>query len=242
MTIFVLLHGNWHDGSAWNGVCRRLEQLGHIAHAPTLPGHGRDMAANVGYREAAETVTGYVVARDLRDIVLVGHSGGGVAVSKAIETIADRVQRLVYLSGWVLQDGESILDMAPPLYREIFAGMAAESPDHTVEVPFDIWWRNFINDADKARAKAAYEQLVPEPYSYLAERASFTTFQSLTVPKSYILPTEDITLPRDDEWGWHPRMTSRLGEHRFLEIPGSHEVMFTNPRGLADTIVEACLG
>ena len=242
MTIFVLLHGNWHDESAWNGVCRRLEQLGHVAHAPTLPGHRRGIAANVGYREAAETVTGYVVARDLRDIVLVGHSGGGVAISKAVETIADRVQRLVYLSGWVLQDGESILDMAPPHYREIFAGMAAESPDHTVEVPFDIWRRNFINDADEARAKAAFEQLVPEPYSYLAERAKFTTFHSLTVPKSYILPTEDITLPRDDEWGWHPRMTSRLGEHRFLEIPGSHEVMFTNPRGLADTIVEACLG
>jgi hypothetical protein len=36
-------------------------------------------------------------------------------------------------------------------------------------------------------------------------------------------------------------MTSRLGEHRFLQMPGSHEVMFTNPRGLADTIVETCI-
>src|ERR1700735_438767 len=110
MTIFVLLHGNWHDGSAWHGVSRRLEQLGHIAHAPTLPGHGQDVPKDVGYREAAETVAGYIVEHDLRDIVLVGHSGGGVAISNAVEIIADRVQRLVYLSGWVLKNGESIVE------------------------------------------------------------------------------------------------------------------------------------
>ena len=50
-------------------------------------------------RDAAESVAGYVVQRDLRDIVLVGHSGGGVAISHTVEIIADRVQRLVYLSG-----------------------------------------------------------------------------------------------------------------------------------------------
>lgn len=69
----------------------------------------------------------------------------------------------------------------------------------------------------------------------------FKSFPSLTVPKSYILPTEDVALPRDNEWGWHPRMTGRLGCHCFIDIPGSHEVMFTRPRGLADTIIEACL-
>src|SRR6478672_2317971 len=96
MTVFVLVHGNFHDGSAWNGVSRRLEQLGHVAHAPTLPGHGRDVPTNVGYRDAAESVAGYVVQRDLRDIVLVGHSGGGVAILLSIELIAERVQRFLY--------------------------------------------------------------------------------------------------------------------------------------------------
>ena len=132
VTTFVLLHGNWHDGSAWDGVSRRLEQLGYIAHAPKLPGHGQDVRTNVGYREAAESVGGLIVECDLRDIVLVGHSGGAVAISKAVdavEIVADWVQRLVYLSGWVLEDGESILEMVPAHYRELFAGMAADSPD-----------------------------------------------------------------------------------------------------------------
>ena len=241
VTIFVLLHGNFHVGSAWDGVSRRLEQLGHIAHAPTLPGHGQHVATGDGYQEAGEAVAGYIVERDLRDIVLVGHSGGGVAMSKAVELIADRVARLVYLSGWVLKDGESILEMLPAHYRELFTSMAANSPNNTVEVPFEAWRSSFINAADDAAAKSAFAQLVPEPFSYLSEPVNFTTFHTLTIPKSYILPTEDVVLPRDDEWGWHPRMTSRLGQHRFLEMPGSHEVMFTNPRGLADTIIEACI-
>jgi pimeloyl-ACP methyl ester carboxylesterase len=241
MTTFVLLHGNFHDGSAWHGVTRRLEQLGHVAHAPTLPGHGQDGRTDVGYREAAQTVAGGIVEQDLRDVVLVGHSGGGVAISRTVELIPDRVQRLVYISGWVLRDGESILGMCPLAYRDLFAGMAAESPDHTVWVPMEVWQSNFINGAEEATAKSAFEHLVPEPYSYLVERAAFGVFHSLPTPKSYILPTEDIVLPRDDEWGWHPRMTSRLGEHRFIQLPGSHEVMFTNPSGLADAIVEACI-
>jgi pimeloyl-ACP methyl ester carboxylesterase len=241
VTIFLLLHGNWHAGSAWDGVSRRLEQFGHIAHAPTLPGQGQQGATGAGYQEAGEAVADYIVDRDLRDIVMVGHSGGGVAISKAVELIPDRVEHLVYLSGWVLKDGESILKMVPAHYRELFASMAAESPNNTVEVPFERWRSSFINDADGAAAKSAFTQLVPEPFSYLVEPVNFTTFYNLTIPKSYILPTEDIVLPRDDKWGWHPRMTSRLGEHRFLEMPGSHEVMFTNPRGLADTIIEACI-
>ena len=48
---------------------------------------------------------------------------------------------------------------------------------------------------------------------------------------------EDIVFP-SGEWGWHPRITGRLGPHRLLEMPGSHEVLFTNPDGLADKIIE----
>ena len=41
------------------------------------------------------------------------------------------------------------------------------------------------------------------------------------------------------EWGWHPRMSSRLGTYRLVQMPGSHELMFSNPVGLADKILDA---
>lgn len=86
------------SADAWNSSATST-------HAPTLPGHGRDVPTNVGYREAAESVAGYVAQHDLRDIVLVGRSGGGIATSNAVEIITDWVQRLVYLSGWVSSVG-----------------------------------------------------------------------------------------------------------------------------------------
>jgi hypothetical protein len=41
------------------------------------------------------------------------------------------------------------------------------------------------------------------------------------------------------EWAWHPRMFGGLGLHRLVRMPGSHEVIFSNPTGLADKIIEA---
>jgi pimeloyl-ACP methyl ester carboxylesterase len=239
VTTFVLIHGNWHDGSAWNGVIRRLEHLGHIAHAPTLPGHGPGASKNVGHDQGAESVVDYVLQRNLTDIVLVGHSGGGTTISKVVEAFPEHVRRLIYVSGFVLNDGESQADLVPPYYRELFEGLAAGSGDGTVAVPFEVFRDAFINDAAPDLARSAYEQLSPTPYRLIVEPVELKKFQSLTTPKSFILPTEDISLPRDDEWGWHPRITSRLGQHRFLEMPGSHEVVFTNPDGLADKLIEA---
>jgi hypothetical protein len=46
-------------------------------------------------------------------------------------------------------------------------------------------------------------------------------------------------LPQGAEWGWHPRMSSRLGLFRLVQMPGSHEVIFTNPGGLAEKLIEA---
>jgi alpha-beta hydrolase superfamily lysophospholipase len=42
---YVLVHGSWHDGSAWESVAKLLESAGHIVHTPTLAGHGESQTA-----------------------------------------------------------------------------------------------------------------------------------------------------------------------------------------------------
>lgn len=59
----------------------------------------------------------------------------------------------------------------------------------------------------------------------------------LPIPKTYIHCQQDICYPQE-RGGWHPGQTQRLGEHRFVSIPGSHEVCFTNPALLASKIAE----
>ena len=81
-------------------------------------------------------------------------------------------------------------------------------------------------------------QLSPEPYQQMTVPLEFYT---LDTPRSYLNGTEDIALP-PGEWGWHPRMSSRLGLYRLVQMPGSHEVAFSDPNGLADKIIEAGRG
>jgi hypothetical protein len=66
----------------------------------------------------------------------------------------------------------------------------------------------------------------------------YELIQSGQVACSYLNCTEDIALPQG-EWGWHPRMSNRLGLFRLVQMPGSHEVIFSNPTGLAEKIIEA---
>jgi hypothetical protein len=116
--------------------------------------------------------------------------------------------------------------------------MSQASEDFTVMLPFPIWREAFINDADIELATWSYEQLSPEPYQPFLDKSDIKKFNALEIPKSYINCTEDTSLPHG-EWWLHPRMSNRLGLFRLVQMPGSHEVIFTKPTGLAEKIIEA---
>jgi pimeloyl-ACP methyl ester carboxylesterase len=238
MSTFVLVHGSWHDGSSWSQVVKRLEALGHVAFAPTVAGHGKGVDKRVNHAESTQSIVDFVIDNDLTDMVLVGHSYGGTIISKVAEAISDRIRRLVFWNGFVLNDGESLTDAVPPWLGALFEELAAASPDNTVMVPFPIWRETFMNDADLDLARACYNRLSPEPYRQFIEPLDLKKFYTLDIPRSYLFGSEDIALP-PGEWGWHPRMSSRLGLYRLVQMPGSHELLFTNPDGLADKIIEA---
>jgi pimeloyl-ACP methyl ester carboxylesterase len=238
MATFVLVHGSWHDGSAWEPVITHLEARGHSAFAPTLAGHGKGVDKAVTHAQCTQSIIDYILANDLTDVVLAGHSFGGTIIAKVAEAIPDRVRHLIFANAFVPLDGNCILDEVPPHYRDLFAQLAGASADNTITLPFALWHGGFINDADEAQARAAYEQLSSEPYPPLLEPLDLGQFYTLTIPRSYLNCTEDIALP-PGEWGWVPRMSSRLGTFRLVEMPGSHEVIFTNPLGLAEKLIEA---
>jgi len=235
---FVLVHGAWHDGSAWDPTVRHLESRGQRAFAPTIAGHGKSAPRNVNHAQCTESIVRSIVDRSLRDVVLVGHSFGGTVICKVAEEIPERIKRLVFLNAFVLKDGNSLMDESPPHYVELFERLSQESADYTVMIPFPIWRESFVNDADIETAKWTYAQLSPEPYQPCTDKLDLKKFYLLQTPKSFINCTEDIALP-PGEWGWHPRMSSRLGLHRLVQMPGSHEVIYTNPGGLAEKIWEA---
>lgn len=234
----VLVHGSWHTGEHWHPVAEYLRKAGHEVHTPTVAGHGKGADKSVNHADCTRSIVDYIVQHDLNDFVLLGHSYGGTIISKVVEDIPERVRRLVYWNAFVLQDGESLNDATPPHYQALFNELAKASGDNSVMLPFPIWREAFINDADLELAQRTYETLSSEPFQPFADKLDLKRFYTLQTPRSYINCTEDTALP-PGEWGWHPRMSSRLGLCRLVQIPGSHEVMFTAPERLAQAIIEA---
>lgn len=238
MATYVLIHGSWQNGSAWNQTVQYLKEAGHTAWAPTIAGHGKGSNKAVNHAQGVQSIVDSILSHDLRDFILVGHSFGGTIISKVAEIMPERIRRLVFWNAFVLRDGHCLNDEAPPHYRELFNQIAQQSSDNTVMLPFPIWREAFINDADLDLARATYESLSPEPYRLFTDKLDLKKFYSLEIPRSYLNCTEDIALP-PGEWGWHPRMSARLGLFRLVQMPGSHEVLFTNPKGLSEKLIEA---
>jgi hypothetical protein len=105
-------------------------------------------------------------------------------------------------------------------------------------IPWEIWRDNFIQDASEPLARSLWEQLSPEPNQVNLDVLDLKRFYSLSIPYSFIYCRQDKALPQGY---FHPRMSSRLGKFRLLEMDGSHEVMFTRPEELADRILEATI-
>ncbi len=141
---FVLVHGGCHDGSAWRPVVERLGQLGHTAVAPTVAGHGKDAPKNVTHAESTQSVVDFVLDKNLTDFILVGHGYAGTIISKVAEAIPERIRRLVFWSAFVLNDGETTLELLPG-DTDVYAKMAVQSADNTFTIPFQVDGRDGLH-------------------------------------------------------------------------------------------------
>lgn len=240
MSVYVLVHGSWHTGALWGPVAEAMRAAGHEVHTPTVAGHGKDCDKAVDHAQCVQSIVDYLAEHNLSDVVLLGHSYGGTIIARVLEETPDRIRRLIWWNAFVPAPGNSLLDECPPHYRELFAQLAAASPDNTITLPFQIWRENFIQDADLELAQSTYDQLSSEPFQPFNDKLPLDRFYARIgqTPRSFINGTEDIALP-PGEWGWHPRMSSRLAGARLVQLSGSHEVMFTNPTLLAAKIIEA---
>ena len=237
---FVLIHGSWHGGWAWQEVVHHLSKKGHRAEAPTLPGHGPG-PTRVGttHQDCVRAVVAYIQQHSLENVVLVGHSFGGSVVQKVVEEIPERIERTVFLDPLIVEDGHCVFDELPADYVALFNQLAGASSDDTMLIPWEIWRDNFIQDAPEPVARSLWEQLSPEPNQVNLDKLCLKRFYSLAIPKSFIHCRHDKALPPGH---FHPRMSSRLGGFKLIEMDGSHEVMFTRPKELADRILEASSG
>ena len=238
MSTYVLIHGAWHTGNELEPVATVIAAAGHRPFTPTIKGNRPIDPRTIGLAEAIQSIVDYLDVNALTDIVLVGHSYGGMIITGVADRVPGRIRRLVYWNAFVPNNGESLNDMLPRQYVELFESIAIERGDGSVVLPFPIWREAFINDADIETAQHAFNLLNPHPINTLRDKISLKANPiEMSIAKSYINCTEDISLPH--HYPWHPRLSQKLGLFRLIQVSGSHELCFSNPARLAQAIMDA---
>ena len=130
MTTFVLVHGGWHGGWAYADVVAHLEERGHRALAPSLTGladRQHLMHASVNLETHILDIANLLEWERLTDVVLCGHSYGGMIVSGVADRLPSRIRARVYLDAYVPEDGDSCWSLAGDRYRKLFLAGLAQS-------------------------------------------------------------------------------------------------------------------
>ena len=194
MDTYVLVHGAWHTGALLEDVAKTITSVGHKVYTPTLAGNNDGDTKSIGLDDAIQSLISFIKTNKIKDCILVGHSYGGMVITGTFDRLgSEYIKRLVYCNAFVPNPGESLNDMTPPHYVELFNNIV--QADGSVILPFPIWREAFINDADSALAKSTYEKLNPHPYKTFTDPIRLTKPPAeMEVGKSYLSCQDDIAL------------------------------------------------
>lgn len=224
---FVLLHGAWHGGWCWEFVADILRTRGHRVTTPTQTGLGERrhlMSADITLQTFIDDLVNHIWAEDLSDVILVGHSLGGNAVSGAAERIPDRLRSLIYLDCTVLEGGERPVDVIDPAKM---AKRLETADDLSIPAPGP----EAFGVLDARQAAWLQPRLTPQPLSSMTSRLPITGVPGNGLPARYIACTRPIYHPTERVFDWADRSGWSIEE-----IETGHDAMVTDPTALAELL------
>lgn len=226
MTRFILVHGACHGAWCWKDVVPALEARGHSVSALDMPGRGGGVDGLTLDDHARTILDAYEGTA-----VLVGHSAGGLSISAAAEAAPDRVSHLIYVAALLPRDGDSLGAMMRGL-----TGPRADIPLITAEDRLSYCFDTdgagpkLYNGATQAAMDWALPQVCFEPSGPHRDKLRLgPNFQSL--PKSYVLCTEDRVIPAEDQ----ARMAK--GADTCVRMDTGHSPFLSDPAGLAEHLI-----
>ena len=232
---FILVHGAWHGGWCWDGVKADLENAGHTVEALTMPGHNPgDDRASIQFDDYVNHIVN-TLNKQTEKVVLVGHSSAGFMLQAAAPKAGDKIEQLIFLNAFILPNGKSQFDLVPPDAAEGMTAAASASPDNCVPVIEDFV-RNMLMATEPVEEQdALLQRLSPQPLALFTTPVDTQDFQNLNVSKAVVFCKQDASLPP----GAYLGMAQGLGEHKLVEVEGSHEALVTNPGIVAQGLLQA---
>jgi len=217
----VLVHGGFVDGSGWDGVYQILKKDGYdvtIVQNPTT-----SLADDVA-------VTKRAIAAAKGDVVLVGHSYGGVVVSEA--GTDPKVSSVVYIAAFAADAGEAVSSLianpppgasVPPILPPVDGFLMLDKAKFAASFAADVKPEvaSFMADSQVPWGVAALEGQVTKPAWKVK-------------PSWYLVATDDHMIPPPAQ-----RQMAGRAKAKTVEVPGSHAIYVSNPKAVADLIEQA---
>jgi pimeloyl-ACP methyl ester carboxylesterase len=229
VTTFLVAHGAWSAGWAWKKMHPRLAVGGDRLFTPTYTGLGERVhlaSPSVDLDTHVQDVLGVLEHEDLRDVLLIGHSYGGMVATGVADRARDRIARLVYLDAFAPQDGQSLFDLLPDEARARMREDARVNGDG---------WRIGPNPTPADTSPEDLAWILPRrhPQPLRCFDTPLTLRHGpLTLPRSYIYCTR---IAPGDVFG---RFAERARRERwdYHEIDTSHSPNVTAPDSLAKVL------
>lgn len=223
---FVLVHGAWWAGDWWwTDVAEPLQAAGHKVHTPCLTGLGyRAHLAGCGYNLTThiDDIANFILWEGLTDIILVGHSYGGMVISGVAERLPEgTICSIVYLDAFFPREGESLADLSGP-------NLGVLGEDDPVPPPI------FFAGGDKELEKLLIKGGKPQARACFFEKARLTGARDRIPIKTYVLASGTANvlganadrLRADSSW-------------RVEDLDCGHFTMFDRPAETVEILLRA---
>lgn len=223
----MLVHGAWHGGWCWRAVADALRAAGHVVFTPTQTGLGEraHLLARTNTLDVfVDDIVNVIRMEQLDDVVLVGHSFGGIVISGVADRIPKQLRQLVYLDALILQNGQSAFSQLPD---DVVAARIEAAHDSSGGLSLPAPPPAAFGLTREEDCKAVAARLTPHPLATYDSPLKLRHPVGNGLPRTYITCTAPIypALAKMRAWvkeqGWP-----------MLDIATGHDAMVTAPAEL----------
>ncbi len=233
---YVLVHGAWQAPYVWDTVRSDLEKKGNKVIVVELPGHGNDqtpahtLSLNVYRAKVIEEIN-----KAGENVILVGHSMGGMVVTAVAEQIPAKICKLVYIGAFVPASGQALGELANADPGSKLGPLITPSEDKlTLDVNRDSLTYLFINDGSPAAKQQVLDNYRPEPAIPFGDKVTLTIGGFGSVEKVYIKTLQDIVISP----GFQDHMISNAGIKSIYSINTSHSPFLAKPQEVSSLLLK----
>lgn len=228
MATYVLVHGAYQGGWIWQRVTGQLRTAGHTVYAPTLDGCGERhhlIRPGITVATQAQEVAQLLFYEDLRDVLLVGTSSGGMVICKAAEAVRERLRHLYFVDALALLPGESVGQIVnratPPEVTSLTTGPSRADAE-----------KRLFADLDPDTRAWALARYTPHPYAALEAPMELADFWSQTWSATVIRCQHSANPPVT-----HQRRTAERLQATWHDLDAGHYPMLSHTDALTKLLL-----